>query len=159
MRKRRKSSNDRSYFKGLIGDPFVKGKFEIEDQNTHSVPHAVPFYLASFFWLLSRVSVLLIAAGGYYFYLHRDMEGFTAFGGAIAVCLILLLISLITRKKCRCPLCRGYALVDGRSRKNDKACKLKPLSYTGTSIMKILLTRKFRCHHCGTPFDCTKKKR
>lgn len=146
-----------NYLVGLFMDPFIIGKWKIVDKNAHSVRVALTFYYSIFFQFgllltfLTSCSMLTL--------LIYSQEAIVIRNAPISVLafLFLYIISIFIRKNCLCPLCRAAPLLDGKSYKHQKACKIKPLNYAYTAMLSIILRRSFRCQHCGTPFTLKKK--
>jgi len=99
-----------------------------------------------------------MAIGIGYMLLNYSIQGVSVAICGIAIFAFTYLMSFLARKHVRCPLCKAHTLVDGKSYKHDKAFKVKPLSYNSTACATILVSGKFRCMHCSTPFDLTKSR-
>lgn len=67
--------------------------------------------------------------------------------------LFLWVISLVKRKKATCPLCKGSPLYETRARKHKKAVRTAPFNHAQTAVLSSLLTQRFCCMFCGSPFD------
>lgn len=62
----------------------------------------------------------------------------------------------LSRRKAYCPLCKGTPLLDSRASMHSRATRIFPLNYGTTNLLRMLLTRRFRCQFCGSPFDLLK---
>lgn len=156
MKSRSRRKRRSGYLKGLLFDPFVVGKWSIIRDNAHRANHPMAFYkgiivslIAALFFIVTLVSAVLFA-------LDRSMTNLRILGISIVLFFILQLISFIIRRTCICTLCRANPLIDGKSIKHAKACKVKPLNFASTAMLSILLRNQFRCQHCGTPFILSK---
>lgn len=159
MAARKTRNTDRSYLKGLLFDPILRGPWGINASSCHGQPRAGLFIRASLLWLLSIFSFIAFITCIILFLNDPQEKNFRlALSISFPVFTLSFLIAYIVRRSCTCPLCRGTSLLNGKNKKNQKACKLKPLSFAGTSMFSMLIRRRYRCPHCGTPFDLRKKR-
>lgn len=147
-----RSRRKKHYFQQLIDEPVFVGKTPRNAERPHGVSYRKPFYVATFFWLCTLLTLLPVMAGILYFYQKQSLKSFKLLGLAIILHLGTVFICFLARKAARCTLCRAHTLVDGKSRKHDKAYKIRPFSYASTSCLTILTSNRFRCQHCGTSF-------
>jgi len=87
----------------------------------------------------------------------KNADGIQYAVTGVILYIVTWLISMLVRKTCRCPLCKAYSLIDGKSYKHEKAYRIRPLSYGSTACLNLMFTGRMRCQHCGTPFDMRKK--
>lgn len=158
MPSRKRKTN---YFSGLFLDPVIKGKWDINKNHAHSVKDRFAFYRAVFIYLLSIFSILafvtLILLAIFALPDIPDLKKVNFLCLVFLVVVILYLISFFVRRTCKCPLCRANPLLDGKSVKHAKACKIKPFNYSSTATVSILIRNAYRCQHCGTPFVIKKR--
>jgi len=136
---------------------FIKGKLPHHNDEAHGVRYKKPFYLGAFFGIFYLLSYTIPLLGLIYFLQNKSLHGLKVFGVGVILFLAILLISFLVKSQARCPLCRGMSLITGKNKKNKKAFKVFPLSYGSTSCCTIILGRRYRCHHCGTPFSLRPK--
>lgn len=67
--------------------------------------------------------------------------------------------SFLARRHTQCPLCRGTPLLDSSASKHRKALRIPLFNYGNSAVLHLLLTGRFRCMYCGTPFQLLKKSR
>ena len=145
---KKKSKKKKHEYSGF----FLSGKWPENNNAAHGVKYRQPFYSGALAGIALLLVALLPLSALVYFILNKNLQNLWLLLGAVGIFLITFLISYIVRSKARCPLCRGHALLTGKNKKNPKALKIFPFSYAITSCLTILFLRRYRCHHCGTPF-------
>jgi hypothetical protein len=86
----------------------------------------------------------------------RAIDGLLA---AVAIMAVTWFIALLFRRAAKCPLCRGTPLHDNGNVKHPKARKFGPLNPGVSAMLSLLVTQRFRCMDCGTPFDLMKSSK
>lgn len=71
--------------------------------------------------------------------------------------IILWFFAYLQRRRARCPLCKASPFLGTLSHTHPKAERVLFLGPQTTAILKALFTLRWRCMHCGTPFDLLKK--
>lgn len=74
----------------------------------------------------------------------------------LGVTLVFYLISLISRRHARCPLCRGTSLLDTGANTHPRCMRLPLLNASHSAIVGIIFTQQYRCIFCGSKFDLLK---
>ncbi|MGJ8723907.1 MAG: hypothetical protein ACSHYB_05065 [Roseibacillus sp.] len=125
-------------------------------QRARSLPHK-HFYRVSLCWAVVLYTlVLCIIAAGIGFALVDNVSNGYLLVALVLSALLVWVFSFFSRKKATCPLCKGTPFLDSRASKHVKAVRILPFNYGTTNILRALVTRRFRCHFCGTPFDMLK---
>lgn len=125
-------------------------------QRARSLPHKhhywVSFCWASLFYLL----LLAILTAGIGFALNDSQFNAFLLIGLIFAAIPVWALGFLARKKATCPLCKGTPLLDSQASKHVKAVRILPFNYGTTNILRAIVTRRLRCHFCGTPYDMLK---
>lgn len=125
-------------------------------ERARSLPHKYHYLISlawsAFFYLV----VIAIATAG--IRLAIDNSEFNAYLliGLVFGAIPVWLLGFISRKKACCPLCKGTPFLDSQASKHVKAVRILPFNYGTTNLLRAFVTRRFRCHFCGTPFDMLK---
>lgn len=122
-----------------------------------SIRHKGAFVWCVVFAMIHYLSIVVALTFGYILYRHPEERVAWWLAGSIAGIGVTWLISHIARRSARCPLCKGTPLLDTAAVKHVKAVRLKPLNYGMTAQLQLVLTHRFRCMYCGTPFDLLRK--
>ena len=61
-------------------------------------------------------------------------------------------IRYIHSRSVSCPLCHGKLLYGSKCHKHRDARRRGPLTYTASLFVDVLLSGRFTCMYCGTPF-------
>ena len=77
------------------------------------------------------------------------------------VCLLAFIILLIGvldfSHKLSCPLCHGTPLLSRKCNRHRLAVRWPLFSYRATTVLSAVLTLRFRCQYCSTPYRLFKK--
>lgn len=125
-------------------------------QRARSLPHKY-YYRLSLNWVILFYFILVcIIAAAFGFAFDSSIENAYLLLALVVSAVPVWLIGFLVRRKASCPLCKGTPFLDSRASKHVKALRLAPLNYGTTNLLRALITRRFRCHFCGTPFDMLK---
>lgn len=125
-------------------------------QRARSLPHKYHYRISlawAFFFYLILLAILTAAIG---LSLKDSKENTFLLIGLVFFAIPVWLLGFLSRKKASCPLCKGTPFLDSQASKHVKAFRILPLNYGTTNIVRALITCRFRCHFCGTPFDMLK---
>jgi len=125
--------------------------------NARSLPHRRAFVWAGLLVVLCWLLTLGALTLGYLMLARGRAEVLPWFIATAVAVLLVWTIGYLVRRAARCPLCQGTPLLDNPAAKHRKALRLPPLNHGGTAVLHLLLTHRFRCMYCGTPFDLLRK--
>lgn len=108
-------------------------------------------WIGLFLWLLQLVAVVAgMASLGMTFIIDP------AYGKYFVVSALAFVVVLALRgihsSNVSCPLCHGKILHGTKCHKHCDARRVGLFGYTGTLFVDIILSGKFTCMYCGTPF-------
>lgn len=132
------------------------------EQRCRSVPYRRPYVIAVLstlaFWLSLAA---FLTAGATFFLVPVEMRRTAAYliAAMLPVCGLLWTVSYFKRRKATCPLCKCTPFLDNLAHKHQKAFKVMPLNHGATAVCNVVLTQRWRCMYCGTPFDLLKTKK
>lgn len=139
----------------------ISRKLTIE-QRARSVPYKRPFVWAITTTLLFYLGIIAFLTSGIAFCLMSETArrgAAVTTGALLPICALLWITSYLKRRKATCPLCKCTPFLDNLARKHKKSFKIWPFNYGTTAILNTLLTQRWRCMYCGTPFDILKPKK
>jgi len=125
-------------------------------QRARSLPHKYYYQLSIFWMVILYLIFFCIIAAGVGFALDSRSNNAYLLIGLVFSAVPVWIIGYVVRKKATCPLCKGTPMLDSQASKHVKAFRIPPLNYGNTNIVRALITRRFRCHFCGSPFDMLK---
>lgn len=128
-----------------------------KSRQSYSIPHKGSFITCIVFALLHYLTILATLTLAYILLRTHDMAIAAWLAGSVIAIGITWLFSYCARRVTRCPLCKGTPLLDTPASKHHKAVRIKPLNYGTTALLQLILTHRFRCMGCGTPFDLLRK--
>jgi uncharacterized Zn-finger protein len=110
-----------------------------------------PVWVGLLLWLIHMVTVLggLVALG--FTFIVDPAYGKIFVGFAIGF-VVILALRWIHSSSVSCPLCHGRILHGSKCHKHRDARRLGMFGYTSTLFVDIVLSGKFTCMYCGTPF-------
>jgi hypothetical protein len=110
-----------------------------------------PVWVGAFLWIIQCLLVLgAMAALAMTFVVSKDYGLLFVF---IAIALgILIAIRWIQSRAVSCPLCHGKILHGSKCHKHRDARRRGLFTYTSSLLMDVLLSGRFTCMYCGTPF-------
>jgi hypothetical protein len=132
------------------------------NHRTRSVPHKKPFVravLASLLFYLGLIAVVTSAIAFLSSSPELKQGAAHLLVGLLAACCILWFVAFFMRRSAICPLCKSPPFLDNQALKHEKAYRCKPFNYGTTAILNVLVAQRWRCMHCGTPFDLLKPAR
>jgi len=97
-----------------------------------------------------------ITTGGILFY-ARNEETCYIMLAFLAASIITGIISFLTRRCARCPLCKGTPLIHTGAIAHQVAFRVPPFNHATTATLNILCSQRFRCMYCGSRFDLHKR--
>ena len=125
-------------------------------QRARSLPHK-HHYRSSLLWaILFYLLLICILAAGIGFALDDNQDNGFLLIALVFGALLVWPLGFLARKKAICPLCKGTPFLDSQASKHVKAVRILPFNYGTTNILRAIVTRRFRCHFCGSPFDMLK---
>ncbi len=143
----------------MAGRPAKSGPDHLRNsrQRARSVPYrSVYVYpvLVTALWILASLATVTV---GVLTALSPTEERLQIFFSFAFCTFILWLASFFGRKKVFCCLCRGTPLVSSHALPHKSFRKYPMLSSGLSTCFSILLTQRYTCMYCGTPFDLLKK--
>ncbi len=131
------------------------------EQRSRSVPYRQPYVVAVLFTLLFYLSLVgflttIVAFSIAPPELQRSAGYILA--AMLPACGFFWVVAYFKRRKAACPLCKCTPFLDNLAHKHQKAYKVRPFNYGTTAIFNVVLTQRWRCMYCGTPFDILKSK-
>lgn len=78
---------------------------------------------------------------------------------SIVALLLSYLLGLALSASAKCSLCHSTPFLQRRHRKHQLANALPMLTYRASAILHVLLTGRFRCMYCSTPYRLGIKSR
>ena len=125
-------------------------------ERARSLPFPQHFH-SSLRWLaITLLFFICFITSGACLYFAPSPENAYILIAFLVVTIITWIIGFLVRKRATCPLCKGTPFLDSRARVHQKAIRFFPLNYGTTNLIRACLTRRFRCHFCGSPFDLLK---
>ena len=125
-------------------------------QRARSLPHKYHYRVSVWWATLFCLLVLSILTAGVGFALNGTQFNAFLLIGLIFAAIPVWALGFLARKKASCPLCKGTPFLDSQASKHVKAVRVFPFNYGTTNLLRAFITRRFRCHFCGTPFDMLK---
>jgi hypothetical protein len=132
------------------------------EQRARSVPYKRPFTVAILTTVVFYLGLLALLTGVITFLLvPEELKREVAYSlvTLIPLCALFWVVSYFKRRKANCPLCRCTPFLDNLASKHQKAFRIRPLNYGTTAVLNAVLTQRWRCMYCGTPFDLLKSKK
>ena len=126
------------------------------EQRARSLPNKRAYWSSISLAILFYIIIACIIAAGIGFGINSNAKNSYILIGLAFSAIPVWVIGYLARKKAICPLCKGTLLLDSRASKHQKAFRLFPLNYGTTNIMRAIVTRRMRCHFCGSPYDMLK---
>ncbi len=110
-----------------------------------------PIWIGLFLWLIQSVTVIggLLSLGAAF--IVDPAYGKYLIGFAVAF-VVVLALRWIQSSNVSCPLCHGRVLHGSKCHKHRDARRVGLFGYTSTLFVDIILSGKFTCMYCGTPF-------
>lgn len=118
-----------------------------------SIPHKRAYVASMFCAFLHYLSIVATATLGYILFRTRDEAVAWWLVGAMLGIAVTWILTYVARRNARCPLCKGTPLLDTQASKHRKAVRMAPMNYGMTAQLQLIMTQRFRCMYCGTPFD------
>ncbi len=132
------------------------------EQRARSVPYKRPFVVAILTMAAFHLGLIALLTSAVAFLVIPDEfkrgAAYTLVT-LIPVCALFWVVSYLKRRKANCPLCKCTPFLDNFARKHQKAFRIRPLNYGTTAILNAVLTQRWRCMYCGTPFDILKSRK
>lgn len=125
-------------------------------QRSRSLPHKHHYWTSLAWAVVFYLLLVAILTAGIGLALNDRQENAFLLLGLIFATIPVWVFGFLARKRASCPLCKGTPLLDSQASKHIKAFRILPLNYGTTNILRALITRRIRCHFCGTPFDMLK---
>lgn len=122
-----------------------------------SIRHKGVFLRCVVFAMIHYVALVVALTFAYILYRHPEERIAWWLAGSIGGVGVTWLMTYIARRSARCPLCKGTPLLDTPATKHQKALRIKPLNYGMTAQLQLILSHRFRCMYCGTPFDLLRR--
>lgn len=132
------------------------------EQRARSVPYKRLFVTAVLATVLFYLALIAFLTAIVTFFLAPvELKRGAAYTlvGLLPICAFLWTISYFKRRKATCPLCKCTPFLDNLAHKHQKSFRVKPFNYGTTAILNVVLTQRWRCMYCGTPFDILKSKK
>lgn len=125
-------------------------------ERARSLPHQHHYRVSLFFGCLLCLNLLAVLTTLVGFAFNGSQFNAFLLIGLCFTVVIFWLLGFLTRKRASCPLCKGTPFLDTRASKHVKAVRFWPLNYGTTNMIRAFVTRRMRCHFCGTPYDMLK---
>jgi hypothetical protein len=132
------------------------------ERRCRSVPYRRPFIVAILYTLVFYIALVgFVTLVVTFFLVPQEMKRIVAYlvAAMLPACGILWTISYFKRRKASCPLCKCTPFLDNLAHKHQKAFKVRPFNHGTTAVFNVVLSQRWRCMYCGTPFDILKTKK
>ncbi|MCP5537803.1 MAG: hypothetical protein H7A51_16405 [Akkermansiaceae bacterium] len=132
------------------------------EQRSRSIPYKRPFVVAVLATLLFYLGLIAFCTSVVTFFLApielRRGAAYTLVT-LLPICGFLWTVAYFKRRKATCPLCKCTPFLDNLAHKHQKSFRVRPLNYGTTAVLNVMISQRWRCMYCGTPFDILKTKK
>lgn len=132
------------------------------EQRARSVPYKRAFVIAVLATIIFYFSLIAFLTSVITFFLApEELRRGSAYAmiALLGISAFFWIISYFKRRKASCPLCKCTPFLDNLAHKHQKSFRIRPLNYGTTAVFNVVLTQRWRCMYCGTPFDILKPKK
>lgn len=132
------------------------------EQRSRSIPYKRPFVVAVLATLIYYLSLIaFITSAVTFFVAPVELKRGAAYTlvALLPLCAFFWVVAYFKRRKANCPLCKCTPFLDNLAHKHQKSFRVKPFNYGTTAILNVVVSQRWRCMYCGTPFDILKSKK
>ena len=123
-----------------------------------SVPSASPFRVATFYWGIHCMGLVVSLTALAAVFLHPHTLAPRIMAGGLVFSGLMWLIAFFKRRAATCPLCKGTPLVNSGATPHQRARRICPFNHGVSAMLSIMATQRFRCMYCGSDYDLLKPR-
>lgn len=127
-------------------------------QRARSVPAARPFRVATFYWSLCCLCLMVSATSLAMIFLRPHQLAPWVMAGGLVMSGATFLISVLHRRAAKCPLCKGTPLIGSGAMPHHRARRIRPFNHGASAMLSIMVTQKFHCMYCSAHYDLRKSR-